>query len=261
MCYVQTDPRAAWTTVTAGEVTGPESVQGGGQRGRGGTGGGSHAFPLEKWGSRGRNRQFTERRKLGGGTFRGMSLLTHTCAPGPPQTPPHGALPGATMCHAVVFVGPPVRPPASPTWTSHSRCVSRAAVSEERPGPRRPVPTSGQGAPARSPRPVPALGPDAGRAGSAAGPRRLVPRPRCRALPRRPLLHRNAPAILAGVRPPAPHAARAGLFCGPAAGSRLFHPRSREALAPCSLHTHLGFLRPHDGSICRQEEEDTAALS
>lgn len=206
MCYVPTDPRAAWTTVTAGEVTGPESVQGGGQRGRGGTGGGSHAFPLEKWGSRGRNRQITERRKLGGGTFRGMSLLTHTCAPGPPQTPPHGALPGATMCHAVVFVGPPVRPPASPTWTSHSRCVSRAAVSEERPGPHRPVPTSGQGTPARSPRPVPALGPDAGRAGSAAGPRRLVPRPRCRALPRRPLLHRNAPAILAGVRPPAPRA-------------------------------------------------------
>lgn len=68
VCYVQTDPRAAWTTVTAGEVTGPESVQGGGQGGRGGTGGGSHAFPLEKWGSRARNRQFTEQRKLGGGT-------------------------------------------------------------------------------------------------------------------------------------------------------------------------------------------------
>lgn len=253
MCYVQTDLRAAWTTVTAGEVTGPESVQGGGQRGRGGTGGGSHAFPLEKWGSRARNRQFTERRKLGGGT-----TLVPLDLPKRHLMVPCPALRCVTRSFSLVL---PCGPPASPTWTSHSRCISRAAVSEERPGPRRPVPTSGQGAPARSPRPVPALGPDAGRAGSAAGPRRLVPWPRCRALPRRPLLHRNAPAILAGVRPPAPRAARTGLFCGPAAGSRLFHPRSREALAPCSLHTHLGFLRPHDGSICRQEEEFTAALS
>lgn len=88
-----------------------------------------------------------------------------------------------------------VHPPALPTWMSHSRCVSHAAVNEKGPGPCLPVQTPGQGAPARSPSPLPVLAPDAGPPSTTAGPRRLVPLPRSRALPCWLLLHRNAPAI------------------------------------------------------------------